>query len=201
MTWIEPRLERISRAARAWGLGLGLALALGLISWPRPLAAGSPTPFTARTGVDLSEAAAHAWAADAQLIYIENDDDLGDDGTAVRWGYLFYSPTLDQSRAYSIRNGKIVQAENLQMKFQAPPLAREWMDSGAALEAADRQVGRAFREKHQGHLSAMLLMRGAFQDADPDPTTWTLVYSAPHVASLFVMVDASAGKVRRTWRG
>jgi hypothetical protein len=75
------------------------------------------------------------------------------------------------------------------------------MDSGAALEAADRQVGNTFRKKHDGHLSAMLLMRGAFQDADPNPTTWTLIYTAPHVPSLFVMVDASAGKVRRTWRG
>jgi hypothetical protein len=47
----------------------------------------------------------------------------------------------------------------------------------------------------------MLLLRGAFDDADPDATTWTLVFTAPNAPSLFVMVDAADGKVRRTWRG
>jgi hypothetical protein len=194
--------RRLGRSPLGWG---GALFAVCAILWavaaPRWAAAGPPPPFAARAGLDLAEAAAQSWAADAVLIYIENDDDLDDSGTAARWGYLFFSARLDQSRAYSVRNGKIVQAENLAMKFEAPPLAHDWMDSGAALEAADRQVGNAFRKKHQGHLSAMLLMRGAFQDADPDPTTWTLIYTAPHVPSLFVMVDASAGKVRRTWRG
>ncbi|HTO89587.1 MAG TPA: hypothetical protein VMJ70_00525 [Candidatus Sulfotelmatobacter sp.] len=200
MTHIERRPARGLTSRRAIGLaGLALAL-LGFASPPAALA-GHPAPFAAKAGVELAQNAARSWAADAQLIYVENDDDLDDSGAAVRWGYLFYSASLDQARAYSVRNDKIVQAENLAMKFQAPPLAQNWMDSGAALQAADRQVGHAFRQKHQGHLSAMLLMRGAFQDADPDPTTWTLVYTAPHSASLFVMVDASAGKVRRTWRG
>jgi hypothetical protein len=47
----------------------------------------------------------------------------------------------------------------------------------------------------------MLLMRGAFQDKDPDQTTWTLIYTSPSAPSLFVVVDATAAKVRRTWRG
>jgi len=47
----------------------------------------------------------------------------------------------------------------------------------------------------------MLLMRGAFDDTSPDRTSWTLVYTAPHAPSLFVVVDAAEGKVRRTWRG
>jgi hypothetical protein len=47
----------------------------------------------------------------------------------------------------------------------------------------------------------MLLMRGAFSEKDPDVTTWTFVYSAPGAPSLFVVVDATDGKVQRTWRG
>ena len=47
----------------------------------------------------------------------------------------------------------------------------------------------------------MLLMRGAFRDDDPDATNWTLVYAAVSGPSLFVVVDAVDGKVRRTWRG
>lgn len=49
--------------------------------------------------------------------------------------------------------------------------------------------------------ATMLLMRGAFSEGDPDTTSWTLVYSAPGAPSLFVVVDAAAGKVQRTWRG
>jgi hypothetical protein len=47
----------------------------------------------------------------------------------------------------------------------------------------------------------MLLMRGAFSEGDPDATTWTFVYRAPDVPSLFVVVSAVDGKVQRTWRG
>ena len=46
-----------------------------------------------------------------------------------------------------------------------------------------------------------LLMRGAFSEGDPDETTWTLVYRARGVPSLFVVVSAADGKVQRTWRG
>jgi hypothetical protein len=47
----------------------------------------------------------------------------------------------------------------------------------------------------------MLLMRGAMSEGDPDTTTWTFVYSASGAPSLFVVVDATNGKVQRTWRG
>ena len=41
----------------------------------------------------------------------------------------------------------------------------------------------------------------AFGDADPDPTSWTVVYRAPGAPALFVTVDAITGAVRRSWRG
>jgi len=47
----------------------------------------------------------------------------------------------------------------------------------------------------------MLLLRGAFDDDDPDRATWTLVYTAPGAPGLYVMIDARDGRVRRTWRG
>jgi len=174
-----------------------LALALS----GAPAAARDPMPFGARGGLDIAVAAAWSWAADAVLIYVENDEALDPAGVSERWGYLFLSPRQEKARVYSVRDGKIVVAENLAMKFEAPPLASDWIDSGRALEAAEQGGGRAFREKHQGRLSTMLLMRGAFEDSAPDRTTWTLVYTAPGTPSLFVVVDASDGKVRRTWRG
>ena len=63
------------------------------------------------------------------------------------------------------------------------------------------QIAPEFREKHGGRLATMLLMRGAFHDGDPDRTTWTVVYTSPSAPSLWVVVDAADGSVRRTWRG
>lgn len=159
------------------------------------------TPFPAGAGVDGTAAAARVWAADAFLVYIENDEDVGDRGTAPRWGYLYYSPSLQKSRVYSLRDGAIVVAEDLEMKFEAPPLAARWVDSDAALAAADERAGRAFCREHHGRLSQMLLSRAMFESDDPDATTWTVIYTSPHAASLFVLVDAASGAVRRTWRG
>jgi len=196
-----PRIAR-TRSARSLlsrpGLATGL-LVLALCAGG--IAAADRVPFEARAGLDVARAAAQAWAEDAFLAYVENDEDLDAGGAAPRWGYLFLSRRLEKARAYSVRDGKILVAENLEMKLEAPPVAPDWIDSGAALEAAEQGAGRAFRSEHGGRLGTMLLMRGAFHDGDPDRTTWMLVYTSPNAPSLFVVVDASEGKVRRTWRG
>ncbi len=179
---------------------LGAAL-LVAACFAAPAGAKAPPPIAARAGLELARAAATAWAADSRLVYVENDEDVDADGGAARWGYLFVSPATGRARAWSVRDGRIAAAENVEMAFEAPPLPEGWIDSGAALAAADREAGRAFRKGAQGHLSTMLLMRGAFDESDPDRTTWTLVYTAPGAPSLWVVVDAAEGKVRRTWRG
>jgi hypothetical protein len=182
----------VSRALAACALVLLLSA---------PALARDPAPFPARAGLDLAQAAASMWAQDAFLVYVENDEDLDDSGSADRWGYLFYSPSLEKARSYSIREGKILVAENLEMQFEAPPVAGDWIDSGRALEVAEQKVGREFRRDHSGRLGTMLLMRSAFHEGDPDRTTWTLIYTSPDGPSLFVVVDASEAKVRLTWRG
>ena len=132
---------------------------------------------------------AHAWAAAA----LSATPSLAANGTG--------SPALDQTRVYSVRNGKIVVAENLDMKFEAPPLTAGWIDSGAAAAAAERTAIHELRREHDARLSTMLLVRGPMAEGDPDATTWLLVYTSPGAPSLFVVVDATDGKVRRTWRG
>lgn len=181
-------------------LATGWLLA-GLLLSATPARSADAPAFAARTGLTLATAAAAAWSADAALVYVENDDALDVGGTSPRWGYLFYSPSLDQSRVWSVRDGKIATAENLDMRFDAPPVTPDWLDSGAALAAAEKHSGEEFRRASGARLVTMLLMRGAFSEGDPDTTTWTFVYSAPGAPSLFVVVDATDGKVQRTWRG
>src|SRR5262249_31907687 len=148
-----------------------------------------------------ASAAARSWSADAALVYVENDEPLDGSGVSPRWGYLFYSPAEDRARVWSVRGERIAAAENLDMRFAAPPVAAGWLDSGAALAAAEKGGGEAFRKSSGARLETMLLMRGAFSDGDPDVTTWTVVYSAPGAPSLFVVVNATDGRVQRTWRG
>ena len=189
---------RHASALRGGTAALALIFALACA---RPVAASDDAPVGARAGLEIATAAAQSWASDAVLIYLENDEALNPGGAATRWGYLFYSASGQKARGYSVRDGHVVTASNLDMKFEAPPVAEGWIDSDAAIAAAANEAGKVFKQDAGGQLSAMLLMRGAFDEEHPDRTTWTLVYTAPNQPSLFVVVDASAGKVRRTWRG
>jgi len=188
--------DRISRTC----IATAALILVSLVSARRGVA-GDAAPFAARTGLELASAAAQSWSPDARLVYVENDDAVDGGGGSVRWGYLFYSPAEDRARVWSVRGGRIAAAENLDMRFDAPPVAAGWLDSGPALAAAEQGGGAAFRKASGAKLQSMLLMRGAFSEGAPDATTWTFVYSASGAPSLFVVVDATSGKVQRTWRG
>jgi len=174
---------------------------LVLLGVTRVAAADDAVPFAARSGVATARAAALSWSPDAALVWVENDETPGPLGVAGRWSYLYYSATTDQARVYSVRDGKILAAENLDMKFDAPPVADDWIDSGSALTAAEAAQGATTKKAPRGALRAMVLARGTMDAAEPDRTTWTLVYSTPGAPSVFVVVDAASAKVLRTWRG
>jgi hypothetical protein len=168
---------------------------------PQATRAGDPVPFSARTGLDVARDAALTWSPDARLVYLENDEPVDNNGTAVRWGYLYYSASRGKARGYSVRDGKILEAADLGFDFDAPPLADAWVDSQVALLAAEEKAGARFRTEQGGRLASMLLVRGAFYDREPDASTWALVYTSDNAPTLFVVVDAANGKVVRTWRG
>lgn len=191
---MDDRSRRSRSLARAFAAGV-ILFAAGVAG------AGDPPPFAAREGLELASAAAQAWSGDAQLVYVENDETLDDGGRSPRWGYLFHSASLDRARVWSVRAGRLVVADDLAMRFDAPPVAPGWLDSGAAVAAAESGGGAEYRKAHGGRLVNMLLVRGALSEGEPDATTWTFVYGAPGAPSLFVVVDATTGKVQRTWRG
>jgi hypothetical protein len=181
------------------------ALAGALFAAPEA-AAGDAAPVPARVGLALAAEAAHAWAPDAALVWVENDEAPAPGGTSARWGYLYYSAAGEKARAYSVKDGKIVTAENLDLAFDAPPVSTEWIDSGQAFAAAEEARAKAAATKTAaakpiGRLKNLLLTRGTMDAANPDRTTWTLVYATPNQPSTFVVVDAVTGKVLRTWKG
>jgi hypothetical protein len=186
---------RLHHTVRAGSL---TALLAGALLAPEA-AAGDAPKVPARAGLALAAAAAHAWAPDAALVWIENDETPGAAGAAARWGYLFYSAASEKARAYSVKDGEIVTAENLDLVFDAPPLAADWIDSDRAFAAAETARGEPAHPATT--LKNLVLARGTMDAANPDRTTWTLVYATPDQPALFVVVDATSGKVLRTWKG
>jgi hypothetical protein len=180
-------------------LALWIALA-GALTPAASAGADDASTRSARDGAPLALEAAAAWAADARLVYVENDEPVVASGQAGRWGYLFFSPSLAAARAYSVRDGKIRVASDFAFDFDAPPLPAEWLDSDAALAAADDH-SRDYRKSNGTTVRSMFLVRGLLDPGDPDRSTWAVVYDAPAASSLWVVVDASSGKVVKTWRG
>jgi hypothetical protein len=180
-----------------------VVVALICVTWCGIARAGdNPTPpFSARAGLDAATNAAHSWASDAHLVYLENDEVVAPDGNAGRWGYLFYSESRGKARGYSIRDGKLDEAFDLGFELDAPPVSDSWIDSGAALAAAEKKAGAKYCIDNGGRLATMLLIRGAFHEQTPNATTWAVVYTSPGAPALFVVVDAAKGDVVRMWRG
>lgn len=196
-------ISTLGSAARShrWTVALALAVLLGAVSGVHGALAGKSEPQAARAALALVESAARAWAQDAVLVYVENDDDLAPSGVAPRWGYLFHSSARDEVRAWSAGEGRIVAAEDPGMKFDAPAVASQWIDSEVALTAANEHGGLDYCREHSGRVRTMLLTRGAIEPGNPDITTWTVVYTSPDALPLFVVLDAAQGRFCRTWRG
>ena len=184
-------------------IAVGAALLLGAHD-----RAFSADAFSARAGVALAQEAATAWAPDARLVYIENDEPLGADGRCDRWGYLFSSKSLGRSRGYSLESGEIEVAEDLPFEFDAPPLPAEWLDSESALSRAvaeqlteEAPADGMSADSERPALRTMFLVRGVLSLDDPDAAAWGIVYASSNPDQRLVVVDARSGKVVRTWRG
>jgi len=156
---------------------------------------------SARQGLDQAFDAAHTWAEDAYLIYLENDEPVSSSGQATRWGYLFHSPTRGISRGYSIENGAIRVASDLGFEFPSPPLPNQWVDSAEAFAEAEEECGRDYCQKTGGSVAAMFLVGGLLHPKNPEAPTWAIFYESKGEPGLWVVVDAESGKVVRRWRG
>lgn len=181
---------------------IALATVLLFAAHDRAAAEGADA-FSARAGLALAQEAAAAWAPDARLVYIENDEPLLADGRCERWGYLFSSKSLGRSRGYSLERDAIEVAEDLPFEFDAPPLPLEWLDSESALSRAVAEQGAAETPagSERPALRTMFLVRGVLSLDEPDAAAWGIVYASSNPDQRLVVVDARSGKVVRTWRG
>ncbi len=189
-----------TRRIRGAVIALAAAGLAGGMATPPAGFAGEKTPFSARDGEDLATAAALAWADDARLVYVENDEAVAG-GEAARWGYLYRSDSRATSRAYSVENGEIRTATDAPFDFDAPPLPADWIDSARALASADEAGGNSYRTEEGGRVRALFLVRGVMDAENPDVPTWAVVYESDVAPGLWLVIDARDGKVVKRWRG
>jgi len=180
-----------------WHAGAALAMLFMAMATAR---AEDALPVPARQGLDQAFDAAHTWAEDAYLIYLENDEPLAS-GNASRWGYLFHSPARGISRGYSIQDGEIRVASDLGFEFPSPPLPNQWVDSAEAFAEAEKECGHEYCQKTGGSVAAMFLVGGLLHPKNPEAATWAIFYESKGEPGLWVVVDAESGKVVRRWRG
>lgn len=178
---------RCSRLIPA-SMSLGVMLAAG--------AARAEDAAAARAGLGMAGAAADAWADDARLVWIENDTALDAEGRAAQWGYLYYSREKHAMRSWSVREARIVAAVDHTVSAEAPALDADWQDSNAIAPRAWDEGGREFCATG-GTLVSLVLVRGVFA---PE-AAWCAVFDRGQGPSLYVLLDAKSGDVKKRWRG
>lgn len=186
----SPEMRRHERSRNALAL---MVLVSGITF---PVQASPPlVRASARGNLMVAMTAADSWADDARLVWIENDSPLQRDGSAIAWGYLFYSAANGSMRSYSIRDGKIRLAEDHAVTTAAPSVEQAWKDSP---EVAPQAWKRAQEYCAEGcELETMLLVSGVFHSG----VTWVAVFSSGQGPRLHVVVDASSGGFLRRWKG
>ncbi|MCI0495995.1 Ig-like domain-containing protein, partial [candidate division KSB1 bacterium] len=123
---------------------------------------------TARFGMDAVMDSANNWSADAELIQLRGMD-LNENGNALVWQYVFYSPALEEYRSW-VTVGFIIMPLEIEDEIEESiPLPENWIDSDVAADTAEFYGGKAFREQHpQINITAFLGYSIPFGDDDCD---------------------------------
>lgn len=180
--------------------GLGASLGTLLLVIGATCARAGDVSLSARNALATATTAALAWAEDAELVYLENDEALDAGGASARWGFLFRAQGGRVLRAYSVEGARLRHAAAPPLRYDAPPVRDGWIDSAQALAPALERAADELKMQPPLPTSA-LLSRGVFDRSNPDHTTWTFVFTLPDAPSLFVVIDAEDAKVLKTWRG
>jgi hypothetical protein len=151
----------------------------------------------ARKNLDVANAAAVGWSADAQLVGVQSgNSNVHELGLSSDWTYTYRSPGSNTAHFFQIQE-EVIIGEGPVGVFtlrSIQELPESWVDSPQATEAADAESG-GFREQHQ------LPYVGAFLSRDIDfnnPTrpVWEFQYfDGASQDNLTVLIDATTGLV------
>jgi hypothetical protein len=186
-----------------------------------PPQAQSPTPAkqtepaqpqyeSGRTAFQKLYLGARNWAPDAQPIKIESRPRAGDphDGTASIWSGTFASPRMGQTRSFlwsgatgedapqpGITPGGLDTFSAGNINTRPFEIAYLKVDTGNALEVANKKGGAAMLKKHKDQRVKYALV----WEPGKARLRWHVIYgNSERDAPLTVVVDASTGEYVRT---
>ena len=104
-----------------------------------------PVLQTARSRFTDVESEAQSWASDAELVAIRTDE-LNTSGQSYGWSYVYFSPSLNEYHEFFIFADFIIsEVFDDDHEPDVTPLPETWVDSDAAVLAADTNGGSDFR--------------------------------------------------------
>ncbi len=148
------------------------------------------TSPTAREAVGVATPLAHKWKGDATLVSVTTMLKANPDGTSDRWVVTYNSAGARKSLdVHVVAGGKVLQEITSHYK-PLQPIPSSWMDSTKAISIAKGQL--------QGKKVKTYWMGLALYQGKP---CWSVKCRFNRGTPLWVEVNASSGKVIKTWRG
>ncbi|MBI3376921.1 MAG: hypothetical protein HY035_00765 [Nitrospirae bacterium] len=141
---------------------------------------------TAKAGLVQANAAAQKWQKDAVLVNVSTLQ-ANPDGTAAKWGYMYYSAKAKKSYTVDVKDGKVV--ETLEVNPYIKDAVGEFADSDKVMAEAKKNG-----LKVKGKAAMSLMMMG---QATKSPGVYWSVAGGYEKGDVIVMLDGKTGKFLR----
>lgn len=140
--------------------------------------------MTAKAGLAQASAEAQKWQKDAVLVNVSTLQ-ASPDGTAEKWGYMFYSAKAKQGYTVDVKDGKIV--ETLEVNpYIKDAVGKEFVDSDKVMAEAKKN---GLKVKGKAAMSLMVMGQ-----ATKSPCTCWSVVGGYEKGDVGVLIDAKTGK-------
>jgi nucleoside 2-deoxyribosyltransferase len=139
---------------------------------------------TAKAGLKDAIAEAQKWQKDAVLVNVSTLQ-ANSDGTAAKWGYMYYSAKAKKGYTVDVKDGKVVDTLEVN-PYIKDAVSAEFVDSDKAMAEAKKNG-----LKIKGKAAMSLLVMG---QATKYPCTCWSVVGGYEKGDVGVLIDAKTGK-------
>lgn len=139
--------------------------------------------MTAKAGLKDATAEAQKWQKDAVLVNVSTLQ-VNSDGTAAKWGYMYYSAKAKKGYTVDVKDGKIV--ETLEVNPYIKDAVGEFVDSDKAMQEAKKNG-----LKGKGKAAMALIVMG---QATKQPGAYWNVSGGYETGDVGVVLEAKTGK-------
>ena len=144
---------------------------------------GMAAGMTAKAGLAQANASSQKWQKDAVLVNVSTLQ-ANSDGTAAKWGYMYYSAKAKKGYTVDVKDGKIV--ETLEVNPYIKDAVGEFVDSDKAMQEAKKNG-----LKGKGKAAMSLMVMG---QATKQPGTYWNVIGGYEKGDVGVTLEAKTGK-------